>query len=53
MTHPDAIAFFDEHGVDADGGLTLEMYRELLPAEQTVPTDPLRAQISVELGARC
>lgn len=50
MTHPQVIAFFDEHGVDADGGLTLDVYRELLPSEQTVhSTEPLRAEIIVEL----
>lgn len=51
MTHPDVIAFFHDHGVDADGGLTLDAYRELLTSSQGVrSTEPLRVEITVELA---
>lgn len=51
MTHPDVIAFFHEHGVYADGGLTLDVYRELLVSTQIVrSTEPVRARIAVVLG---
>lgn len=51
LTHPEVIAFFHDHGFDADGGLTLDVYGELLTSRQTVrSTEPLRVEISVEEG---
>lgn len=50
MVHPEVIAFFHDHGLDAVGGLTLEVYNVLLTAEETVPSvDPLRLEEAVEL----
>lgn len=50
MTHPEVIAFFHDHGFDADGGLTLDVYRELLASPETVhSTDPLRLVKSVTI----
>lgn len=50
LTHPEVIGFFHDHGFDADGGLTLDMYRELLMSPGTVGSiEPLRLEKSVEL----
>lgn len=50
LTHPEVIGFFHDHGFDAHGGLTLDMFRELLTSPETVrSTEPLRLEKSVEL----
>lgn len=50
LTHPEVIGFFHDHGFDADGGLTLDVFRELLTAPETVrSTEPLRLEKAIEL----
>lgn len=47
MTHPDVIGFFDEHGLDADGGITLDVYASFLTAREDVrSTDPPELEVT-------
>lgn len=48
MLHPEVIGFFHERGVEATGGLTLDVYNRFLTAEQVVhSTDPLELEVRV------
>lgn len=50
MVHPEVIGFFHDHGLDAVGGLTLDVYNAMLTAAETVRSvDPLRLEEAVEL----
>lgn len=49
-THPAVSAFFDDQGIEADGGLTLDVYRELLTSRQRIrSTDPVTLEVTVAI----
>lgn len=52
MIHPEVIGFFHDHGLDVDGGLTLDAYNAFLNAQESVrAVEPLRLEETIELDA--